>query len=179
MKIILALLLTGLALYNVRNYRRPLMRLNIEETEKLYKLHSLGATTTLRSEVAPYWSINTPYKGADVEGANSEPKFESLRKGKDLWFSIDGGKYAEIRVNYNYFPSWSLRMMDSKQVVPIYPGSNGEIRFKPLSGINTYVLSLNSTFVEKLANMITLVSVLFLGWLGIRHKLDKRRSCNL
>lgn len=156
------IMIVSLALINSRNYRRPMLQLSREETEKQYDLLARGTTTVVRSEVAPYWAKETPYKTREVEWVGENQKIiEAKMEGKSLVFEVEGGEGKKIRINRNYFPSWKLETAKGEKVA-IGPGENGEIVFEPRPGLWQYKLKLGSTWLETVANLVSIIGIICL-----------------
>jgi hypothetical protein len=141
-----------LALFNTRNYRRPMKFQNNDEFQILLNTYNYKTTTAARGEVAPIWS--------PIE------KYSATTK-----FSFEIVKESNLILNINYFPGFSLINENTNQKVLILPNKDGNI----ISSLTSakYKLKYTGTKLENYSNIISLSSIVLLLLISIRLKLYK------
>lgn len=110
-----------------------------------YHYEYVGKTTTAgRDEIVPYWAIKERYNAGDTPS---------------LDFTYTSDSNTTMVIQRNYFPTWAATM-DDKEVV-LSPTSTGEISLPISSGAHTYKIFQKSTTVQKIGNIITILTLLF------------------
>jgi len=168
--LVVGVVLVGLAFYNSRNYKRPLLAKDQNGLAQMRAIYSGGTTTASRYEVAPRWSVHNPYKTSDLELVSGTAQVEEVKKvAKGLNFTLNSEEGSRFRVNFNYFPSWKLSCIDCRGEVRITPGLDGEIDFEARPGRHSYALRLGSTPIEWLSNGLSMLAVLALVKMVVRR----------
>lgn len=167
-------LILVLSFWNVRNYRRPMKLFTEQEYTDLYLLNLGKTTTTFRTEILPKWSVlNERYKSEELLVNSGNMTIDSLRTDAlSLSTTINNKPNESVgRITFlrNYYPGW-IAIMDGKTKIELTPTDEGVISMKPALGIHTYVIKMASTWLEWVANLISLISVVCLVYLWQKNK---------
>lgn len=173
--IIFAVLLLGFI--NVRNYRRPIQFFDLTEYTDLYRLYLNKTSTTFRSEILPKWSVpNERYKSEDILVNAGNMTIDSFKvEPLTITLTINNKpdeSVGRLTILRNYYPGW-VATMDGKTKVELEPTIEGMISLKPELGIHSYTIKMTSTLVEKIANLITLISLFTLGFIWKKSRIQK------
>lgn len=177
---IFMILILSLAVFNVRNYTRPMKFFSDKEFTDLYRLYLNKTSTTFRSEILPKWSTEFErYKSDELLVNSGNMTIDNLTYTPlELRVSINNkpdNSPAQVTILRNYFPSWVMKMDGHKSVV-LSPTSEGMIKFSPELGVHQYHLAVGSTVIEKLSNLTSLLSLVYLGYLWLANRTRKNRS---
>lgn len=179
-KFLILSLLLALAFWNVRNYRRPMKQLSEAEYTDLYRLNFGKTTTTFRTEILPKWSVpNERYKSDEILVNSGNMTLDALAYNPlKLTVTITNKPDpAESRVTIlrNYYPSWHL-VNEAKEEIELKPTQDGMIQFSPALGAHVYTLEQKSTKLEQIANSLSVITILYLVYLGMRSIWDQRAT---
>lgn len=170
--VMLVILIVGF--WNVRNYRRPIKYLDLTDYTDLYRLYYNKTSTTFRTEILPKWSGPSERYKSDELLVNSgnmiidSLSFDSLSLKATINNKPDPAE-ARVTLLRNFYPGWQL-IMDGSKKIELKPGNDGMISFTPELGTHTYTLTMVNTPLEKLANLISLLSLISIGVLAYRGK---------
>jgi len=172
-------LLVGLMIFNfvnIRNYRRPIKYLDLTEYTDLYRLYYNKTSTTFRTEILPKWSVPAErYKTDELLVNSGNMIIDSLATTPLAVSTTINNKLdpvtARITILRNYYPGWTC-VMDGKTTISLSPTEDGMITMQPKIGVHTYIMTMNSTNIEKASNLLSFISVFGLGvlWHKNRHK---------
>jgi len=170
--ILIAILILNFA--NIRNYRRPMKFLELTEYTDLYRLYYNKTSTTFRTEILPKWSVpNERYKSEDLLVGSGNMTIDSLVTSplsvKTTINNKPDESIGRITILHNYFPGW-VATMDGKTKIELKPTDEGMISMEPQLGVHSYVVRMGSTPVEKIANFISLASLLGIGIIWQKNK---------
>jgi uncharacterized membrane protein len=176
-KYILLIVVTILAFVNVRNYRRPIKFFDLTEYTDLYRLYLNKTSTTFRSEILPKWSVpNERYKSEDILVNAGNMTIDSFEvEPLKITLTINNkpdDSVGRLTILRNYYPGW-VATMDGKTKINLDPSEEGMISLKPELGVHSYVIKMTSTFVEKIANLITIISLFALGFIWRKSRTQK------
>lgn len=165
-----ACLLIALACFNTRNYLRPVKWLDQTEFLALHYEYVGKTTTAHRDELVPRWAPTERYLPQnDLVLTSGVELLEFNQSSLKLSFSATAGDGGVAIYHRNYYPMWHLTI-DGK-TAPVTPNSTGEITFPLLPGEHQYNLQIQSTFLQKLGNLISLISLFGLViYFYINHK---------
>lgn len=174
--ILLAILIFGYG--NIRNYRRPMKYLDLTEYTDLYRLYYNKTSTTFRSEILPKWSVLAErYKSKDLLVNAGNMTIDSLTTSPLTLMTTINNKpdqsEGRITILRNYFPGW-VAIMDGKKKIELTPTDEGMISLNPVLGIHKYVIKIESTLVEKIANFISLLSLFALGYIWQQNRIKNK-----
>lgn len=117
------------------------------------------------SHLKPYLKNTNRAKFISGEGTIETPTWEP----RNIVFEIEAKRDAVIKVNQYYYPGWSAFMVNENEVksLPTKASSNdGLIQFNLPSGKSKVQLILEITGVERIGQIITLLTIFSLiGWL--------------
>ena len=154
-----AILLVCFALYNTRNYRRPLIFIPFDEYQNRIALNYPKTTTALRQEIVPKWANKEKFAGGQVVNAQNQEKIADIANRSSFTVKDQPEKISVI-IRKNYFPGWKLIKLSPRQTIPIKPDFEGNISASLDNG--EYFLQYTGTLVERIANTISLFSLLLL-----------------
>ncbi len=173
------ILITALLLgfINIRNYRRPIQFFDLTEYTDLYRLYLNKTSTTFRSEILPKWSVpNERYKSEDILVNAGNMTIDSFTVAPLVITATINNKpddsIGRLTILRNYYPGW-VATMDGKTKVELQPTGEGMISLMPAIGVHSYVVKMTSTLVEKIANLITLISLFILGFIWQKSRTQK------
>lgn len=167
------LVVLSLSIYNTWSFHSPRFLYTKEEFKREYSHYQSQTTTSYRSEIVPRWAHTERYQSTnpslvnDHFGISSGPAILTVTRDKAgiLEFSADAENDSAVAIYYqNYFPSWQAKV-DGKSH-SITPSDTGEILIPLLQGSHNYVVQLGSTPLEKFSNLISLLTLIFLGIMG-------------
>lgn len=171
---LIALLLVGF--FNVRNYRRPMKFFDLTEYTDLYRLYYHKTSTTFRTEILPKWSVPAErYKSEDLLVNAGNMTIDNLTTNQLMLATTINNKpdnsVGRVTILRNYYPGWTA-VMDKKTKIKLTPTSEGMISMNPEIGVHTYVIKIGNTILEKIANLISVISFmsLFVVWQKNRHQ---------
>ncbi|MBP9669865.1 hypothetical protein KBD75_00510 [Candidatus Woesebacteria bacterium] len=173
--ILIAVLLLGFV--NVRNYRRPIKFFDLTEYTDLYRLYLNKTSTTFRSEILPKWSVpNERYKSEDILVNAGNMTIDSFTVAPLVITATINNKpdssVGRLTILRNYYPGW-VATMDGKTKAELTPTGEGMISLEPAIGVHSYVVKMTSTLIEKIANLVTLISLLILGFIWQKSRTQK------
>lgn len=157
-------LVLALSFWNIRNYRRPMKQLTQSEYTDLYLLNQGKTTMTFRPEILPRWSVaDERFKSDELLVNAGNMIIDSLVTNPISVKTTINNKVdpvtAKITILRNYYPAW-VCIMDGKVKIPLFPTDDGMITMKPEIGVHSYIISIRSTGIEKLANFMSLAFIL-------------------
>lgn len=167
LQVIFLCMMLVLSFWNVRNYRRPMKFLTASEYTDLYLLNVGKTTTTQRIEILPRWSVlKERFKSEELLVNAGNMIIDSLSSAPlSVTTTINNKPDAitgRITILRNYYPGW-VATMDGKTKIELTPTEEGMISMNPRLGVHSYVIKMTSTLVEKIANLISLISLIALG----------------
>ena len=163
LQIILITIFLGLALFNVRNYRRPIQFLNEEEFGSLYTLYLTKTATTFRTEILPMWSPqDVRYKSDDVLVSSGNIILEGVvATPTNITFTANNKEeIGELTILRNYFPSWHVQVEGDNSDDLLSPRDDGTISLMLNPGTHDYRVYVGSSNIESIANIISLGSII-------------------
>ncbi len=155
---IISFFLLSLAFINTRNYRRPEKFIEMIKYSEIHKLESKKTTTSSREELTPRWSTKLKENANRITATKEESEIEVIKNNLSLNFRID--KETDITIYKNYFPGWKLINLTAKNEIKISPDISGNISTYVTKG--EYVYQYFQTPTEKLANYISVISLIYL-----------------
>lgn len=156
--ILFSLLLVAVALFNTRNYYRPVKWLNESEFLSLHYEYVGKNTTAHRDELVPRWAaVERHLPPVTLIVSNGAEVTSTQESDLGLTFVATApGVTSSAIYHRNYYPMWHLTI-DGKNA-PLEPTSTGEITFPLQPGERKYELYLASTPTQQLGNVISLFS---------------------
>ena len=158
------LVLTGLI--NTMNYKSPLKWLNDEEFLTLHYEYAGGTTTAYREELVPKYAPVERYDPVDprlIDGTRLAVRngaaviSEAVESPLQIIFTAVSDPSSEVVWYRNFFPSWSATVDGEKATLS--PSESGEIILPLHEGTHEYQISLRSTPIESVANLISVLSL--------------------
>lgn len=164
---LLSLVLIVLALYNTRNYHLPLKWLSNDEFLALHYEYAGGTATAKRAEIVPRWAPVERYSPEDGQSLQvlGDGQFSNISE-TPLQLSFTGNSpndRSQVVWHRNYFPTWSATV-DGRQLT-LSPTITGEVALPLSSGTHAYQIFFKSTNVERLGNLLSLLSLGYLLYL--------------
>lgn len=171
------ILILVLGFVNVRNYRRPMKFFDLTEYTDLYRLYLNKTSTTFRSEILPKWSVpNERYKSEDLLVNAGNMTIDSFTQTPlKLSITINNkpdDSVGRLTILRNYYPGW-VATMDGKTKIELTPTSEGMISLSPALGIHSYIIQIKNTATEKVANLISLISIFSIGLIWHKSRTQK------
>lgn len=174
--VIFSVFLVVLAQYNIWNYGRPLKWLNSEEFLSLHYEYVGQTATANRSEITPRWAPVERYQPEDgnpIRVIGDAQLTDIVESPLRLSFTADSpNDHSQIIWYRNYFPSWSATA--DNQSISLSPTKSGEIILTLLPGEHQYTIRIQSTYIERLGNLLTIFSLIILLALAYKTKKPKR-----
>lgn len=170
-------LILVLSFVNIRNYRRPIKHFSESEYTDLYLLNLGKTTTTFRTEILPKWSVpDERYKTEELLVNSGNMTIDSLsHDALSLTTTIHNKpdeSQGRVTILRNFYPGW-VATMDGKTKLELTPTDEGMITLLPELGIHTYEIKMKSTPIELLANFVSIISLLALGFLWKKNRSTK------
>jgi len=167
LKYLILIFILILGFVNIRNYRRPMKNLSLTEYTDLYRLYLNKTSTTFRSEILPKWSVpNERYKFEDILVNSGNMTIDNFTSAPlSLTATINNkpdDSVGRLTILRNYYPGW-VATMDGSYQVALTPTNEGMISLSPVIGVHTYNIEMKSTMIEKIANLISLISLIIVG----------------
>lgn len=169
--ILISVCLLSLAIYNSRNYSRPVKWLTPEEFMTFHYEYAGQTTTAKRSEIVPRWAPVERYNSSLAPEINGGELTNYINDPLNVSFSVNTSESGETTIERNYFPSWVGEIDGQKTVLT--PTSTGEISLPIISGQHSYRVYLASTIIEKLGNLISLLSFIILCYVFLQKNIFK------
>lgn len=151
---ILALLFVLLAIFNTRNYQRPMSFEYLTDAELIQKVEN-AESGDVSWEFLPIW--------AEQPTSFSE-NFVLQWRGDIVSQFVDGmstqlisEKEEELVLNKIYYPSWVL--IDGDERISTYPSETGMLAATLPAGQHALTLQLGETTAAKMGNSISMISV--------------------
>jgi hypothetical protein len=151
-----AVFLFLLALFNTRNYRRPLIFISLAELQSRFNLNYPKTTTAVREEISPRWVTREKYFGGQLINSQTNEKISDISNGSI--FSVS--QKTSVVIRKNYFPGWQLTKLPLGKTINYSPDFDGNISAVLENG--RYRLQYTGTLIEKFADLISLLSLIFL-----------------
>lgn len=156
-----SLVLIFIGLLNTRNYFRPVKWLTGEEFLTMHYNYAGQNTTASRNELVPRWAPkerDLPVgsdlvlgPGAEIVSRQESP-YSLTFKAHSLNSDISAVYYR------NYYPSWHGYV--DHRPIKLSPTSTGEIKFPLLEGEHEYLIQIESTPLEKISNIGTIIGLI-------------------
>lgn len=176
-KYFLAFFLIILAVFNVRNYRRPMEYLDSQKYQQLFLDENYKSTTSSRDEIAPTWSPKLKDLGGRVIIAATGQEVLSQRNPKSIEFEIKDISFpVPVTILKNYFPGWKLTDLSHNRPISIQPDSNGNVTVTLPPG--RYGYRYHQTQIEIIANLISISSFVILLLISTRSLYLKKYGKN-
>lgn len=171
---LIMILFVILAFINIRNYRNPMKFLDNVEFTDLYRLYYNKTSTTFRTEILPKWSGPKERFKTDELLVNSGNMTIDALSHDPLKLNVTinnkpDSSEGRVTLLRNYYPGWIVTMDNSKEI-KVTPTEDGMIMLKPELGVHNYEIKMSSTKVERFSNLVSLLSVIALGYLWYTNK---------
>jgi hypothetical protein len=139
-----------------------------------------GVITAKTSDHNEYFPIWRP----DETGARPEPGTVTVWRA-EMRNRQDGARYrrvqvtclnetAELRVAWNYYPTWKACEMESGRSLVVHPDDQGLIRVGPLPvGTHWIEVSWGTTPAQRVGRWVSGAAVLLLVWIAVRSRKGK------
>ncbi|MFH2085974.1 MAG: 6-pyruvoyl-tetrahydropterin synthase-related protein [bacterium] len=164
-------ILVVISLYFATRYSTPPYFQNNDQLAQQFYIHRDQTTTSSRIEMLPRWApLKEKWKGEEnlrVERGSSSVTSVTSTPTKIVFTAETEDPDAIYRIRRNYFPSWSVKD-ESGASYDLEPTVDGEINFTGSTGGHTYTVYVGSTKIEILANLISLLALIYLLKLGFR-----------
>lgn len=166
--LVLSLLIVGLALYNTRNYYRPVKWMSEAEFLALHYEYTGKNTTAHRNELVPRWAPVERYAPADgqrlvIQGDGEITAYQDSPESV-AFSAVSPGNQSQAILHRNYFPLWQARVDGRRSILT--PTPTGEISLTLLPGAHSYQIFLASTPVEIIGNGVSVMAVLLVIYLA-------------
>jgi len=162
---LLIFFLLSLALYNTRHYKRPMLSLNQDQIKQELIINQHTTTTTNRREILPQWVKGTRRFGSEIK-LSSDQLIVDVQSDKTFEYVLrinnQSNQNGHLFIPQNYFPSWQVKIDGKKKKEFLFPSEDGWLKLEVLPGIHNYRVYLGETFLEKLANLISLLTLVIL-----------------
>lgn len=163
---------------NIRNYLRPMKFLDLTEYTDLYRLYYNKTSTTFRSEILPKWNVlGERYKSEDLLVNSGNMTIDALSTNSlGITTTINNkpdDSQGKVTILHNYYPGW-VAIMDGKTRLKLSPTDEGMIYLYPELGVHNYKISIKSTRLESISNLISLGSII--GLIAIWQKNRKPKN---
>ena len=172
-KIVAFLFIVFLLILN-RNYIAP--EHYIVKDEFFYATNE--ATTTVANEYMPVWVKDHPQKRAEnkIEILKGKGKIENLAvKSNKISFLVRLEEESLIQINTIYYPGWRV-FVDNQDWGFDFENKYGLIQFSLPKGNHEIVVSFKETAFRKTANIISLVSLVFLLGVAVKEHVQKKKK---
>lgn len=158
-----------LALFNSRNYLRPMESVRYEDKYYQDQTTLWYGTTDIASENIPRWVKTIPnwFEGDIVAKTSGGIKVLKFSKEKLGWSIMTNGNSGVIETNLIYFPTWTSRTKG----VTVGKNATGNIELRVSEATKKIDLVLRSTILETMANIISIFA--FLAWLKWVYQLNR------
>lgn len=157
-------------------YSTPSYLMNPEQFQQQLYIHEEKTTTSSRRELLPKWVTGDErWKGGEevrILGNNGQARILEANPIRLVVEVETNDTESRVLIRRHYFPSWQLRT-ETGAVVPLNPDESGEILFTPQAGEHTYTLSLVSTPIAKLGNLLTLLTLAYIIYLAYAQTTKK------
>ncbi|GAB4027608.1 MAG: 6-pyruvoyl-tetrahydropterin synthase-related protein [Candidatus Microgenomates bacterium] len=168
------LLFLILAFVNIRNYRSPQGFFNNKDYTDLYRLYYNKTSTTFRTEILPKWSVpHERYKTDEILVNSGNMTIDAIThdplKINVIINNKPDSSEGKVTILRNYYPGWTVTM-DNRKKIEITPTEDGMILLKPELGVHNYEIKMSSTPIELFSNIVSLISMLTLGYLWYKNK---------
>lgn len=132
-------------------------------------------STTTQNELMPIWvkvhPTERPEKKVEViEGESEIEEFKNL--GKRIEFKTIASTPAVVRVNTLYYPGWQV-LIAGKKAPYSYENEKGVIEIPIEKGENQVLVEYRETPFRQLANIISLVGLVFISAFLVKRRLIK------
>jgi len=172
-KYVSVIFLIVLALFNVRNYRRPMEQINFQKYQEIYLDESQKTTTSSRAEISPIWSPLPKKNASRVIIQKTGQEIPVGLKPNSLSFTInESPATTEIIIYKNYFPGWRLVNIKNNQDFPTNPDQDGNVTAIIPNG--HYLYKYGQTKIENISNLISISSFGLLLLISIRQLFLKK-----
>lgn len=154
-----------LALYNTRNYKRPMLGISKKEIQQELIINQHLTTTTSRNEFLPKWVKKERDIREKIKASPPEVYYKILEEKPDKYLILAENPTKEnvyLFLPKNYFPIWQLKIDGEKNKKNLSFSDDGRLKLKLLAGSHEYEIYLGQTRIEKAANLISLLSLGFL-----------------
>lgn len=129
------------------------------------------ATTTSSNEYLPIWVKKPPTRAPEEKiETEAEVTIQEYKTHKRS-FLVKTSEPAQVQINTVYFPGWQVKV--DGQPVGIDYQNNGLLVFEVPAGEHQVLAKFGETTVRKIADVITLASLVFAGFLFLRRRNEK------
>lgn len=172
---IIGFVLVALAIINTRNYHRPMRMLSDEEYLVQHLIYVDKTATSRRTEIVPKWSLNERWEPSNPQMigeriAKYEGELELIEldeKNNETTFRATSiTNQSKAIIHRNYFPSWQATKDDLS--IDLSPSETGDIIVPLSAGDHIYHVYIESTPTQKIANIISALSIVYLLFIAIR-----------
>ncbi len=178
---IILLVIAVSLIVNSKYFFRPMISINKFKQKYLSQEYVLKYAAFNIPEYLPkvadfnYWQRYNPYTGQNLQKYSefktpiviSNGNYKVV-KNNDFEKEIEINKVDQAKVNLHYFPFWKI-YLDNKPFVPKKYDKLGRPEIN-LSDVNRVSIVYNQTDYEKIANVLTLLSILFVIVLSFKWK---------
>lgn len=167
LRYILGISLILLALYANRNHTR--INQSLDWSIPFYL--KLEKTTNSFDEYTPKWvnSKTTEKRNQDIDFIKGSGDVGLLKKttNKNV-YEISSSNDIKIRLNTIYYPGWTVEL--DKNKIDVLPDSEGLMTLSIKKGKHFLNLEFTETPLRKLSNLITLGSLIFVGFIFFKKR---------
>lgn len=167
------LLIIGAILLSI-GYFKPKDYVDESFFEKFLNVEMMHKGADLTKDYLPIWVKSTDEERFDLPKAEAgEIQIEDFKRGSNfLSFSLNSLSENKIELPLTYFPGWEVKI-DSEVISQESPSRLGLIRFKIPEGGYKVSVEFKDTPVRKTANIISIISILFLITLLLRARFKR------
>ncbi len=175
----LVLLLIPLALYANRNYMRPGYFDRYDDNYYVNNLELLYGTTDPFGENMPVWSQFTQdtFEDKIIPDPRSPvvPRITNVViMPREYSFEIETDGYAWVKIKSLYYPGWKLKVDEKRQLFQFEQAygqdEQAHLQVAVPSGKHKITVWWEETIFRKIANAISLFSLMVIGWLLVTKK---------
>jgi hypothetical protein len=164
----LGLPLIALALFNSRNYLRPMESIRYPDKYYQDKTSLWFGTTDIASESTPRWVTKSPSWFDDnvVATTSGDIKVIKVIKNNTGWIFLTNAKIGIIETNLINYPMWNTKTKN----VTLGKNSIGYTQITVSEGVDKVELNLRQTSIEKTGNIVSLLAfaaTIFVWFLGL------------
>lgn len=150
--------LVALALFNSRNYLRPME--SVRYPDKFYQDQTSlwFGTTDIASEGTPRWVTKSPNWFDDnlVATTSGDLRVLNATKNNTGWTFETNAKKGIIETNLIYYPMWNTKTKN----VDLSKNSIGYTQLRVADGVDRADLNLSQTPIERTGNIVSMLALL-------------------
>ncbi|MBL7159433.1 hypothetical protein ISS85_03085 [Candidatus Microgenomates bacterium] len=157
-----------------RSYIKP--EYHVVKDESFYTTNE--ATTTVANEYMPVWVKDHPQKRAEnkIEILKGKGKIEDLVvKSNKISFLVRLEEESLIQINTIYYPGWQV-FVDNQDWDFDFENKYGLIQFSLPKDSHEIVVIFKETVLRKTANIISLISLVFLFGVAVKEYVQKKKK---